>query len=311
MSESPQTGGEAGSRRVLVTGGSGFIGRHVVDALQTAGYAVTVADRKPFPDPDVPVVLGDLCEPDVRDRAVVDGCVAIVHLAAETSVLGSIERPELVHRTNVEMTAGLLELARRRGVTAFVLASTNAVVGPVDATIHEGLVLNPLTPYGASKAAAEMLLSGYSGAYGLRTPALRLTNVYGSGMQDKDSLIPRLMRAALDDTGVEIYGTGQQRRDLVHVSDVARMFVSAVSDWPSGPVIVGGGTSYTVLDLVETAREVTGCPIPAAQVPAKPGEMPAVVVDLARARERGYEPTVSLREGIQDAWADFAPSLRA
>ncbi len=300
--------GPGDARRVLVTGGSGFIGRHVVAALKAAGNAVTVADQQPFPSDDVPVVLGDLCEPDVRSRAVADGTDAIVHLAAQTSVLGSIERPELVHRTNVDMTAALLELARQRGVDTFVLASTNAVVGAVDATIHEELPLAPLTPYGASKAAAEMLMSGYAGAYGLRTPALRLTNVYGPGMREKDSLIPRLMRAAVDGTGVEVYGTGQQRRDLVHVCDVARAFVAATQDWPSGPVIVGGGTSYTVQDLVETAREVTGCPIPGTPVPAKPGEMPAVVVDLTRARGRGYQPTVSLREGIQGAWADFAPT---
>jgi UDP-glucose 4-epimerase len=295
--------------RVVVTGGSGFIGRHVVAALRDGGHDVVVADINRFPDDDVTTVSGDLCDPAVRERAVTPGTDAIVHLAAQTSVLGSIEQPELVHRTNVEMTAGLLELARRHDVEAFVLASTNAVVGAVEGTIHEGLALAPLTPYGATKAAAEMLMSGYAGAYGLRTPALRLTNVYGPGMLAKDSLIPRLMRAALDGEGVEIYGTGQQRRDLVYVGDVARAFAAAVEGWPSGPVIIGGGTSYAVEDIVEAARQATGCPIPGTPVPAKPGEMPAVVVDLTRSSSRGFEPTVSLREGIQGAWADFAPSV--
>ena len=102
-----------------------------------------------------------------------------------------------------------------------MLASTNAVVGDVGtSTITADLPLHPLTPYGATKAAGEMLLSAYSGSYGLSTAALRFTNVYGPGMSHKDSFVPRLMRAALTDSGVRIYGDGKQRRDLVYVDDV-------------------------------------------------------------------------------------------
>jgi UDP-glucose 4-epimerase len=294
--------------RILVTGGSGFIGRHVVAALHDAGHEVVVADRTPFPEAQVRAVTGELEDPAIRGAAVVEGTDAVIHLAAETSVLGSVEQPAHVHRVNVDVTAALLELCRERGVGAFVLASTNAVVGPFEGTFTEDVPLAPLTPYGATKAACEMLMSGYSGAYGLRTPVLRLTNVYGPGMRHKDSFIPRLMRAAADDRGVQVYGDGLQRRDLVHVHDVARATVSAVVDWPSGPVIVGSSVSHTVLDLVETARTATGAPIPVEHVAGKPGEMRAVVVDLARARSRGYEPRISLLDGVRMAWADFAPS---
>jgi UDP-glucose 4-epimerase len=235
----------------------------------------------------------------------------IVHLAAETSVLGSIERPATVHRVNVDVTAELLDLAREREVGCFVLASTNAAVGPVDGTMTEDVPLAPLTPYGATKAAAEMVMSGYAGSYGMRTPALRLTNVYGPGMGLKDSFIPRLLRAAAEDGGVQIYGDGRQSRDFVHVSDVARAFAAAVAEWPSGPVIVGHGQSHSVLDLADAAREATGCAIPAEHVPPKPGEMPAVVVDISRACGRGYEPAVSLIEGLLTAWVDFRPRVDA
>jgi UDP-glucose 4-epimerase len=302
------TTGKDAQLRILVTGGAGFIGRHVVAAFRAQGHVVTVADRSSPPEDNVPAVLGDLCKPEVREHAVGAGTDAIVHLAAETSVLGSIRRPALVYRANVEMTAALLELARERGVETFVLASTNAVVGPCNGTITEDLPLSPMTPYGSTKAAAEMLLSGYSNAYGLRTPSLRLTNVYGPGMLEKDSFVPRLLRAAARDEVVQIYGDGRQRRDLVHVSDVSRAFVLAVSSWPSGPVIVGSGRSYTVLDVVQAARETTGRSIEAHHVPPRPGEMPAVVVNIARARSRGYGPAVSLSEGMRTAWTDFCPA---
>ena len=294
--------------RVLVTGGSGFIGRHVVAALLADGHQVTVVDRMPYGDPSVHEITGELEDSAVRHQSVTAGTDAVVHLAAETSVLGSVQRPALVHRVNVDVTAALLELCREREVPTFVQASSNAVVGACAETMTERVPLAPLTPYGATKAAAEMLLSGYAGAYGLRTPILRLTNVYGPGMHHKDSFIPRLMRAASDGTGVEVYGDGLQRRDLVHVADVARAFALAAVAWPGGPVIVGNGSSHTVLDLVEAARTATGRPIPVEHVPAKPGEMPAVVVDVGRAARLGWTPEVALVDGIRTAWADFAPA---
>lgn len=292
--------------RVLVTGGSGFIGRHVVAELQTRGHHVINVDRQPHPD-GVETVLGELNDPRVVARAVTPDLEAIVHLAAETSVLGSIQRPALVHETNVTTTANLLEAAREKSVGRFLLASSNSVVGDHEGTMTEDVPLRPLTPYGATKAAGEMLLSGYAGAFGLVTPVLRLTNVYGPGMLAKDSFVPRMMRAAADGEGVTVYGDGLQRRDLVHVSDVARAFALAVEGWPSGPVIIGSSTSYTVLDMVEAARAVTGASIPVEHVAPKAGEMRAVVVDTSLARSRGFEPTCSLEEGMATVWPDFRP----
>jgi UDP-glucose 4-epimerase len=293
--------------RVVVTGGAGFIGRRVVRALLEQGHEVTSADKHAFPDERVRSVVGDLCDPEVVAASVTDGTDAIVHLAAITSVLRSMEDPAGTYKLNVEATANLLEQARQHKVGTFLLASTNAVTGDVgSATITERIPLRPLTPYGATKAAGEMLLSAYVGSYGLRGAALRFSNVYGPGMEAKDSFIPRLMRAARDGKGVQIYGDGNQLRDLVHVDDIVAGIMVAWRTGHNGPLILGSGESVTVNDILAAARAVTGAEIPVEHIPPKPGEMPAVVVDISAAKALGYEPGHDLKAGIATVWPEFS-----
>jgi UDP-glucose 4-epimerase len=292
--------------RVLVTGGSGFIGRSVMAMLRSAGAEVRSVDRRPGEDDATPTVIGDLRDPEVVERVVTDDLDGIVHLAARTSVLASIRHPRETMADNVGVTAVLLERARENGVGRFFLASTNAVTGDVGTrTISEDLPLRPLTPYGATKAACEMLLSGYGASYGMQTCSLRLTNVYGEGMVHKDSFVPRLMRAALSGEYVQVYGDGTQRRDLVNAADVCRALTLAWDHEVEGPMIVGSGSSISVLDLVDAAREATGHELPVKHVEAKPGEMPAVIVSIDRARSIGYEPRVALVDGLRGVWHEF------
>jgi UDP-glucose 4-epimerase len=296
--------------RVLVTGASGFIGRAVVAALRNRDVPVTAVDREPPDqswDSGVEVVTGDLADQQVCIAAFETRPRAVIHLAALTSVLRSVDAPMRTFAENVTITQVLLELSRGSGVGQFVLASTNAVVGDVGAsTITADLPLRPLTPYGATKAAGEMLLSAYSGSYGLSTAALRFTNVYGPGMSHKDSFVPRLMRAALTGTGVRVYGDGLQRRDLVYIDDVVAAILLALDNGFDGRAIVGSGSSVSVLELVEAVRSVTGSPIPAEHVDAPAGEMPAVVVDVSASAEAlGYKPTVSLADGLSRTWLYF------
>ena len=310
-SRSPATRG-----RVLVTGGSGFIGRRLVAALVAAGAEVTVADLKPFGDSSgslvssggqVHFVVGDLYDPAVADQAVQPGTDTIIHLAARTSVLESVKDPETTYRNNVAVTAGLLELARQRSVRTFLFASTNAVVGNVGgAVITEQAPLRPLTPYGATKAASEMLINSYA-AYRVRGVSLRFSNVYGPGMQHKDSFIPRLMRAARDGTGVKVRGDGTMIRDVIQVDDVLAGIFAAWRSDHTGPVILGSGQAVTVNEMVETARRVTGVAIPAENAPIAQGEMPAVKLDISTARALGYAPTYDLEAGMATVWPDFAP----
>lgn len=297
--------------RVLVTGGSGFIGRRVVRALVAAGDDVTCADRRAFADDRVRSVVGDLCDPAVVAAAVSPGTDAIIHLAAVTSVVQSTADPVGTYRLNVAATADLLERARQLGVRSFLLASTNAVTGNVGtATINERVPLRPLTPYGATKAAAEMLLSAYVASYGLHGAALRFSNVYGPGMESKDSFIPRLMRAARDGTGVHVRGDGTMLRDVVHVDDVVAGLLLAWRASHDGPLILGSGHSVTVNEMVDAARAVTGAQIPVEHVPVGPGEMPAVVVDISAARALGYQPGHDLKAGFATVWPEFSEAAK-
>ncbi len=307
----------AAGRRVLVTGGSGFIGRRLVRTLLDEGADVTVADKRAFPGVgthsdaghagEVRTVMGDLCDPSVVAEAVRPGTDVIIHLAAVTRVLPSIEDPAGAYRVNVDATASLLEQARIRGVRTFLFASTNTVTGDVGrAVINEQVPLRPLTPYGATKAAAEMLIGAYAACYGMTGCSLRFSNVYGPGMQEKDSFVPRLMRAARDGAGVQVYGDGTQIRDLVHVDDVVAGLFLAWRAGFSGPLILGAGESVSVNDMVDAARGVTGSEIPVQNVPAKPGEMPAVIVDISAARALGYEPVHDLKSGLSTVWPEFS-----
>jgi UDP-glucose 4-epimerase len=297
-----------GPRRVLVTGGAGFIGRHMTAALIADGASVRIVDLKPHPDQSVDAVQGDLADPDVIAEALSGGFEAIVHLAAVTSVLRSIEQPELTYSTNVAATHELLEAARKAGVKALAFASTNAVTGPMDApAITERARLNPLTPYGATKAASEMLMSAYTASYGVRCACLRLTNVYGLGMQAKDSIVARLMRVIRLGGMFEIYGDGTQVRDYVNAADVVAAFRLALSSeaW-HGPVVIGSGRSLSVLEVLETVRRVTGAEFEVRHGPAKPGEMPAVIVDPSQAHTRGWTPRLSFDEGLTQVWEEWS-----
>jgi UDP-glucose 4-epimerase len=294
---------------MLVTGGSGFIGRQVVRSLTEQGAQVRVVDLVPHPDPAIDSVQGDIADADTITRAFAgDPFYGVVHLAAVTSVLKSIEMPELTYQTNVAGTHRLLEGARAAGVQALVFASTGgAITGPMEEPkITERALLRPMTPYGATKAAAEMLMYAYTSVFDVRCTYLRFANVYGPGMQAKDSIIARLMRCIRLGTTFEIYGEGTQVRDYVNVLDVVEAVKLALVDeqW-SGPVLLASGTSLSVLEVVDEVRRTTGADFAVTHIPGKKGEMPAVIIDNSRARSLGWEPKYDFSTGVAGVWDEW------
>jgi UDP-glucose 4-epimerase len=173
--------------------------------------------------------------------------------------------------------------------------------------ISEAALLRPLTPYGATKAAGEMLMSAYTASYGVRCAALRLTNVYGPGMQAKDSIVARLMRAIRLERTFEVYGDGRQVRDYVHAADVtAAVRLGLTDDSWSGPIVIGSGRSLSVLEVVDAVRRVTGAKLEVRHGQARAGEMPAVIVDPGRARSLGWTPRFSFEEGLAGVWDEWS-----
>jgi UDP-glucose 4-epimerase len=287
--------------RVVVTGGAGFIGSATTAALGARGHDVIVID----PRASAP---SDLCTDGVIEAAVTSDVDAVIHLAASTSVLGTLADPLGTFRVNVDTTSRLAEQCRRSAVTRLVFASTNAVVGAGVADgglIDQRTTLIPLTPYGATKAAAENVLSAYRYAYGLETTVLRLTNVYGPGMlaAGKDTAIARMLRAARSGETFDVYGTGESVRDYIYIDDVVDGFLAAVDgEIPAMILPYGSGSSVSVLELAMMVRSVTGAALPLRHLPAKMGEMPAVRIDIGLARSLGLRPRMPLKEGLALTW---------
>lgn len=294
--------------KVLVTGGAGFIGAAVVRALSDRGDEVVVLDSGTAAG--FGYLAGskaEIVESDIREHASVgralDGCHAVVHLAAQTSVPESIVHPLEDAAVNVDGSLVLLEAARAAGVVRFVFASSNAVIGGHPPPADEGLVPYPVSPYGAAKAGIEAYLRAYHEAYGMASVALRFANAYGPWSAHKSSVAAAFIKAYLRGGPLIIRGTGDQTRDYVYVSDIAAV-VLACLDAPasaiSGDVFqVGTGVETSLRELADILFEVGGGSVPIQREPASLGDVARNVSSIGHAREvLGWAPIVPLRDGL-------------
>ncbi|MFO8010616.1 MAG: GDP-mannose 4,6-dehydratase [Dehalococcoidia bacterium] len=322
--------------KTLITGGCGFVGINLTRFLDRSGFSIRILDN--FSEGkrerieslalqrEVEIIEGDLRDKEAV-RAAVQRMKAVVHLAAHTSVVESVENPEEDWEINVTGTFNLLEACRREGVERFILASSNAVAGEQTPPIDETKIPQPLSPYGASKLAGEALCSAYYHSFGLKTFCLRFANVYGPFSDHKSSVIPLFLQWVREGKPLTVYGDGEQTRDFVHVDDICQAIYLALvpayghagedsrtsgscsplstDDWCGEVFQIASGTETSINQLAGLLREVTGRDLEVVYHPERPGEIMRNYSDITKARKLlGFEPAMELKEGLRRMWED-------
>jgi UDP-glucose 4-epimerase len=315
--------------RVLVVGGAGYIGSHAVKGLLRAGHEVVIFDnlstghRECVPA-GVTFVKGDILSPQDLDTVLAGGTFdALMHFAAKASVGDSVNDPEFYYHQNVQGSLMLFSAAREAGVGGVIFSSSAACYGlPESVPIKEDARLLPINPYGWTKRMMEQILADFAAAYGLPSVSLRYFNAAGSepdGSIGEDHspethLIPRILFAARDGATVSVFGTdyetrdGTAVRDYIHVTDLADAHVAAMGAFEKSKAKVfnlGTGTGFTVKEVIETARTVTGRDIALEESPRRAGDPPNLVASSEKfGGELGWHPNYdSLEKIIETAWA--------
>jgi nucleoside-diphosphate-sugar epimerase len=290
--------------RFLVTGAAGFIGRHMVARLTKDGHEVAAVDRRPRGAGEPPAAV---CQDDLLTMDLVpllDGVDVVIHLAGQPGVRESWAQFPAYSRGNIELTQRLLEALRGRPLTKFVLASTSSVYGSAPMPAREDGPALPVSPYGATKLAAEGLCDLYGRTAGLPWVALRYFTVYGPG-QRPDMAFTRWLTAARDGTPIQLYGDGEQVRDFTYVGDVVDLTLrAALSPAAQGMAInIGGGRPVPIKDALTVIGQITGVSLQVDRQPAAPGDMSATRADTARLRQTlGTIPATALAEGLERQW---------
>ena len=308
--------------RVLVTGGAGFIGSHLVNRLVGDGYQVRVVDnlvtgfRHNLDDVagDIEFVVGDITDPEVC-RRVMTGVETVFHVAALPSVPRSLKDPIGTHNTNVNATLHLLEAARSAGTRRFVYSGSSSAYGDTPSLPKlESMEPRPRSPYAAAKLSGELYTLAYARAGLLEGVALRYFNVFGP-RQDPNgpyaAIVPLIFRAVLTGAPLTVFGDGRQTRDFTYVDNVVDANILAATGEASRvsthAVNVGAGNRISLLDLVKVAEEVTGQRITVSHQPERPGDVRDSQAGLERAREiLRYEPRVPVRDGLALLWAWYS-----
>ena len=296
--------------RAIVTGGAGFIGSHVVDALAARGDEVLVLDdlssgRRENVNPAAELVVADIRdEAAVRAAFAQHGPEACLHFAAQADVRVSVERPDFDCEVNVLGTIRLLEAARGHG-SRIVFASTGgAMYGECREPAPETAPRGPLAPYGTSKLAGEEYLATYNRLYGSAHTSLRLGNVYGPRQDPhgEAGVVAIFLGRLANEEAPHVFGDGTQQRDYVFVGDVVTATLAAL-ERPAGVFNVGTGAATSVLDLLDACLRVSGADVEPVFDPPRLGELQRSVLDPGLAeRELGFRAATAFVDGIAATW---------
>ena len=298
--------------RAIVTGGAGFIGSNLVRLLVSRGHDVVVFDnlssgvRANLDGLDVRFVQGDVRDASAL-RAAMDGADTVFHLAASVGNARSIEQPLDDADVNVLGTLQVLEAARRNGVRKLVFSSSAGIFGELKTLpIREDHPVEPDSPYGASKLAAEKQCLAYAKLYPLECVCLRYFNVYGEHQRYDayGNVVPIFVHRLLRGEPLTVHGDGEQTRDLVAVEDVAEAnYRAAAAQGVSGAFNIGSGSRISINDLVRTLSEVSGVLPRVVHGPPRAGDVRHSIADISLAHEKlGYTPTVNLVDGLRRYW---------
>lgn len=311
--------------KILLTGGAGYVGSVTTEALLDAGYRVVVFDNlerghREAIDPRAQLIVGDLRHAnEILEAVQAIRPDAVLHFAAFALVAESMEQPELYFHNNVVGGLHLLEAMRRVGVRRIVFSSSCATYGiPDRVPIRETTAQCPSNPYGESKLMIEKMLHWYAELHQFEPISLRYFNACGAterlgeDHEPETHLIPNVLRVALGQTpAVRVFGDdyptpdGTCIRDYIHVADLADAHIRALHTIHLGAFNLGNGTGFSVREVIATAREVTGHPLPLEIAPRRLGDPPSLVADASRARTLlGWTPRYrELRTIIEHAWA--------
>jgi UDP-glucuronate 4-epimerase len=302
--------------RILVTGGAGFIGSHLVEKLLSLGHDVAILDDfNDFYDPrikrqNIAAVAKDVAihHLDLRDSGAVRNLFhrekfeAIAHLAARAGVRPSIQNPQLYYDTNVDGTLHLLDAARVIGVERFIFASSSSVYGNSKTVpfSEDRQLVQTLSPYGATKIAGEFLCSTYSHLYGMRVVALRYFTVYGP-RQRPDLAIHQFTRRIHAGKPIDQFGDGTTRRDYTYIDDIIQGTTAALNyDGPMFDIFnLGENETIQLRDLIAGIENALGEKAKINRLPEQPGDMPVTYADISKARKLlGYNPSTRLSDGL-------------
>lgn len=291
--------------RVLVTGGMGFLGRHLLPALLEAGKEIRVLDlyEAPWKQSGVAFFRGGLNDADVLGQAL-DGCDTVFHLASSTVPASSNADPARDVHDNLVGTVNLLEACREAQCLRIVQASSGGTVyGNITVDqVPEDHPTDPISSYGIVKLAAEKYLAMYGRLYGMKTASLRIANLYGEHQRHDTGLgaIAAFAHRALTGQPIEIWGDGTVERDFVHVADVvAAMLSAAKADTPGLVANIGSGRSASLNEIIEKIAKACGFEPERVYMPGRGFDVRKTCLDISRAeRELGWQPQVTLEEGI-------------